>query len=184
VSAGPLEAEDELVLRAGRGEAQAIAALITAKLPRIFNLARRMLGDSAEAEDVTQEAFMRAWRAAPGWKPGRARFDTWLHRVALNLCIDRLRRRRRLAGEPLDRADEGPGPDRNLDAADVGRRVNAALAALPVRQREAIVLVHYQELSAAEASAILGVSIEALESLLARARRSMRLALLDLREPG
>jgi len=127
---------------------------------------------------------MRAWRAAPGWKPGQARFDTWLHRVALNLCIDRLRRRRRLAGEPLDRADEGPGPDRNLDAADVGRRVNAALAALPVRQREAIVLVHYQELSAAEASAILGVSIEALESLLARARRAMRLALLDLREPG
>jgi RNA polymerase sigma-70 factor (ECF subfamily) len=172
------------VLRAGRGEAQAIAAVVSAKLPRIFNLARRMLGETAAAEDVAQETFVRAWRAAPTWRPGRARFDTWLHRVALNLCYDQLRRRRRHGGEAPDRPDEGPGPDRNLHAADVGRRVGVALAALPLRQREAIVLVHYQELSAAEASALLGVSIEALESLLARGRRSLRAALADLQALG
>ncbi len=184
MSAGPGDPEDDLVIRAGRGEAQAIALLVTAKLPRIFNLARRILGEAAEAEDVTQETFVRAWRAAPSWRPGRAKFDTWLHRVALNLCYDRLRRRRRLAGEPPDRPDEGPAPDRGLHAADVGRRVGAALAALPLRQREAIVLIHYQELTGAEASAILGVGIEALESLLSRARRSLRAALADLKDLG
>ncbi len=173
--------DDDLILRAGLGEAEAVRALIAAKLPRILALARRMLADPAEAQDVAQETFMRAWKAAPTWRPGRARFDTWMHRVAMNLCYDRLRRRRRMAGEPPDRPDEGSGPDRDLHARDVGRRVEAALAALPVRQREAIVLAHYQELPAGEAAAIMGVSIEALESLLARGRRALRLALADLR---
>jgi RNA polymerase sigma-70 factor (ECF subfamily) len=175
------EGDDELVLRAGRGDAEAVRALIDGKLPRILTLARRMLADPAEAEDVAQETFIRAWKAARTWRPGRARFETWLYRVALNLCYDRLRRRGRFGGEPPDRPDEGPAPDRNLHARDVGRRVEAALAALPVRQREAIVLAHYQELPAAEAAAILGVSIEALESLLSRGRRTLRAALADLR---
>jgi RNA polymerase sigma factor (sigma-70 family) len=178
----PGEGEDDLILRVGRGDAQAVRDLVDRKLPRVLNLARRMLGDPAEAEDVAQETFLRAWKAAPAWRPGRARFDTWLHRVALNLCYDRLRLRRRAGGEPPDEADEGPGPDRGLHAADVGRRVEAALSVLPLRQREAITLIHYQELTAADASALMGVSIEALESLLSRGRRALRVALLDLRE--
>jgi RNA polymerase sigma factor (sigma-70 family) len=177
------EDEDELILRAGRGEAQAVRELAERKLPRVLALARRMLADPTEAEDVAQETFLRAWRAAADWRPGKARFDTWLHRVALNLCYDRLRLRQRSGGEPPDRPDEGPGPDRGLHASDVGRRVEAALAALPLRQREAVVLIHYQELSAAEASGLMGVSIEALESLLSRGRRALRAALADLREP-
>jgi RNA polymerase sigma-70 factor (ECF subfamily) len=175
------DADDDLVLRAGRGEPQAVRRLIETKLPRVLALARRMLGEPAEAEDVAQETFIRAWKAARTWRPGRARFDTWLHRVAMNLCYDRLRRRGRIQGDPPDRPDEGPGPDRDLHARDVGRRVDAALAALPLRQREAIVLAHYQELPAVEAAAIMGVSIEALESLLSRARRSLRVALADVR---
>jgi RNA polymerase sigma-70 factor (ECF subfamily) len=174
--------DDELILRVARGDAQAVRDLVAAKLPRVVNLARRMLSDPVEAEDVAQETFLRAWKAAQTWRPGKARFDTWLHRVALNLCYDRLRLRRRAGGEPLDQADEGPGPERGLHAADVGRRVERALRALPARQREAITLVHYQELSAADASALMGVSIEALESLLSRGRRALRAALLDLRD--
>ena len=179
---GPGDGEDDLILRAGRGDAQAVRELVNGKLPRVLSLARRMLSDPVEAEDVAQETFLRAWKAAPGWRPGRARFDTWLHRVALNLCYDRLRLRRRAGGEPPEQADESPGPDRGLQAADVARRVEAALAALPDRQREAVVLVHYQELSATDASALMSVSIEALESLLSRGRRALRAALLDLRE--
>ena len=169
--------------RVASGDPAAARALVARKLPRLLSLAGRMLGDAAESEDVAQEAFLRVWRQAPKWRPGAARFDTWLHRVALNLCYDRLRRRRELAyAEPPERADEGPGPDRGLQAQDTGRRVAQALQALPDRQREAIVLCHYQELGNIEAAAVMGVSVEAMESLLGRGRRALRAALIDLKD--
>jgi RNA polymerase sigma-70 factor (ECF subfamily) len=139
-----------------------------------------MLGDIVEAEDVAQETFVRAWRFAPHWRPGEARFDTWLHRVAMNLCYDRLRRRTLSTGEIPDQINTGPAPDRGLRAADTGRRVDQALQSLPHRQREAIVLCHYQELTNIEAARLMEVSVEALESLLARARRTLRSALSDV----
>jgi RNA polymerase sigma factor (sigma-70 family) len=175
--------DEELVVRVGRGDPAAIQALMARKLPRMLQLARRMLDDAAEAEDVTQELFLRAWKQAPVWQPGAARFDTWLHRVAVNLCYDRLRRRREtLMAEPPEQTDPGPPPDRGLQARDIGRRVEAALAALPERQRQTVVLCHYQELSNIDAAALMGISIEALESLLSRARRALRLALADMKE--
>ena len=175
--------DEELLARVADGDPASVRALVARKLPRLLSLAGRMLGDASAAEDVAQEAFLRVWKQAPRWRPGAARFDTWLYRVALNLCYDRLRRRRELSyAEPPDRADEAPGPEQGLEAADTGRRVSAALQALPDRQREAIVLCHYQELGNIEAAAIMGVSVEALESLLGRGRRTMRVVLADLRE--
>ncbi|WP_293901564.1 RNA polymerase sigma factor [Phenylobacterium sp.] len=175
--------DEELLSRVATGDPAAVRALVARKLPRLLSLAGRILGDRQEAQDVAQEAFLRVWKQAPKWRPGAARFDTWLHRVALNLCYDRLRRRREVAyADPPERADEGPGPDRGLMAADTGRRVGAALAALPDRQREAIVLCHYQELGNIEAAAVMGVSVEALESLLGRGRRALRAALADMKE--
>ena len=174
--------DEELLARVARGDPAAVRALMARKLPRVHGLAVRMLNDTAEAEDVTQEVFVRAWKQAGRWKPGVARFDTWLHRVALNLCYDRLRRRREVATEtPPEVADEGPAPDRGLEAADVGARVASAMAALPDRQREALVMCHYQELGNIEAAALMGVSVEALESLLSRGRRALRAALADMR---
>lgn len=171
--------------RVGQGDPAAIQAMVARKLPRMLALAQRMLGDPVEAEDVAQEAMMRAWRQAPRWTPGKAKFDTWLHRVALNLCYDRLRRRRELPTDTLpERPDESAAPDRGLLAADVGVRVDAALARLPERQREAIVLCHYQELTNIEAAALMAVSVDALESLLARGRRALRQALADLAPEG
>jgi len=176
--------DEDLVRRVGQGDPAAIQAMVARKLPRMLALAQRMLGDPAEAEDVAQDAMLRAWKQAPRWKPGQAKFDTWLHRVGLNLCYDRLRRRREVPTEaPPDRPDEGPSPDRGLMAADVGSRVNAALARLPDRQREAVVLCHYQELTNIEAAALMEISVDALESLLSRGRRALRLALADMR-PG
>jgi len=170
-------------MRIADGEPAAVRALVGRKLPRILGLAKRMLGDSTEAEDVAQEAFLRVWRQAPKWRPGQARFDTWLHRVTLNLCYDRLRRRREIAtDQPPEQADEGPAPDRGLAAQDTGRRVGEALARLPDRQREAIVLCHYQELGNIEAATVMGVTVEALESLLSRGRRALRSSLADLVE--
>ena len=164
-----------LVARIGQGDEAATRLLVGAKLPRILALAGRMLGDTAEAEDIAQETFVRAWRQAPRWRPGAARFDTWLHKVTLNLCRDRLRRRREgMLPEMPDVADPAPQADAVLDDAAQGRSVQRAIAALPARQREAILLVHYQDLSNIAAADAMDVSVEALESLLSRGRRSLR----------
>ena len=180
-----VDPDEDLVRRVGQGDPAASQALVTRKLPRVLALAQRMLGDAAEAEDVAQETLLKAWRQAPRWTPGRARFDTWLHRVALNLCYDRLRRRREIPTDaPPERPDDGPAPDRGLLAAETGARVDAALAGLPQRQREAIVLCHYQELSNIEAAALMDISVEALESLLSRGRRALRQALADVSPKG
>ncbi len=182
MSAG--DPDEELLSRVAEGDPAAIRALAARKLPRLMSLAGRMLGETAEAEDVAQEAMIRAWRQAPSWRPGAAKFDTWLHRVALNLCYDRLRRRREVATDkPPEVADEGPAPDRGLQARDVGLRVAQAMRALPERQREAVTLCHYQELGNIEAAKVMGISVEALESLLSRGRRALRAALSDMVEP-
>lgn len=169
-----IQADAALLARVGAGDAAACRALVDDHLGRIHAFAWRMLGDAAEAEDVAQESFLRLWRTAPGWR-GEARVGTWLHRVAYNICIDRLRRRDRGHAElPDDLVDPAPGPAQDRQRAQVAAAVRRALARLPERQRAAIALVHYQELGNVEAAGILGVSVEALESLLARGRRALR----------
>lgn len=176
----------DLLARLARGEPQAARELVERKLPRMLGLAQRLLGNRAEAEEVAQEGLVRAWQQVGHWQPGQARFDTWLHEVVLNLCRDRLRRRSVRREEALDEhaeaaafADPGPTPEQQLDHAQHSARVAAALDALPPRQREALVLHYYQALPQAEAAALMGVSVDALESLLARARRSLRARLQD-----
>jgi RNA polymerase sigma-70 factor (ECF subfamily) len=169
-----------LVARIAKGDQDAARRLVERRLDRILAVGRRMLGDEAEAEDVAQEVFLRVWRTAGSWEPGRAKFETWMHRVAINLCYDRLRRGREVATEaPPERADEGPSAFDALHGGDVAARVQAALAKLPPRQRAAVTLCHYQELSNIEAAEALEISVEAVESLLSRARRSLRNALAD-----
>ncbi|MFO1141134.1 MAG: RNA polymerase sigma factor [Amaricoccus sp.] len=156
------------------GDQSAARTLTLRHAPRVFALARRMLGDVAEAEDVTQETMLRLWRIAPDWEEGRAAVGTWLYRVASNLCVDRLRRRREVGSDALpELADEAPGAAARLEARDRAAALEAALAALPERQRLAVVLRHFEERPNPEIAAILGVSVEAVESLLARGRRDL-----------
>lgn len=177
-----IEADAALVARVGAGDSVACRSLMDTHLGRIHGFAWRMLGDAGEAEDVVQEAFLRLWRQAGKWR-AEARVGTWLHRVAHNLCVDRLRKRRGDPGEqPPDLADPAPGPAAERHRAQVARSVEIALARLPERQRAAIALVHYQELGNIEAADIMGVSVEAMESLLSRGRRGLREALAGMRD--
>ncbi|MEZ5945938.1 MAG: RNA polymerase sigma factor [Hyphomonas sp.] len=171
--------ELDQITRAAAGDPSAAAWLVDRYSPGIIGLATRMLGDRMEAEDVTQETFLRAWKALPGWEP-RAKFSTWLHRVALNLCYDHLRKRREaLPGDLPDMADPALTPPEQLAQAERVRAIEAAIAALPERQAAALTLCALQGHSQAEAADIMETSVEALESLLARARRSLRAVLTE-----
>ncbi len=178
----PVQADAALIARVGAGDSAACRALVDAHLGRIHGFAWRMLGDAGEAEDVAQEAFIRLWRQAARWR-AEARAGTWLHRVAHNLCIDRLRRRRETPGNPVpEPADPAPGPMAARHRDQVTGAIQAALAGLPERQRAAIALVHYQELGNIEAAAVMDISVEALESLLSRGRRGLRQRLVEMRD--
>lgn len=178
---GARAADAELMRRVATGDAGASRILVDRELGPLIALAYRILGNRAESEDVAQESFLRLWRMARRWQP-RAKVRTWLTRVAYNLSIDRLRVRK--PTDPIDEAAlpaPGGGPSSALQRDQVAHIVEAAIALLPERQRAAIALVHYQEFSNIEAAETLGVSVDALESLLARGRRSLRGALADQR---
>lgn len=174
------ESEDSLMRRAGAGDAQAFAVLVEAHARRPHRIAWRMLGDAAEAEDVAQEACLRLWKEAPRWTGQGGGVPAWLARVATNLCLDRLRRRARLSDEDVpERADPAPLAEETLAEDQERARVRAALAELPERQRAAVVLTYYEELSNLDAAAAMDMNIKAFESLLLRARRALRERLLE-----
>jgi len=169
------DSDEDLMVRAGTGDRAACERLVERHLGRVVGLAQRMLGNRSDAEDIAQDVFLRLWSAAPRWQHGTARFSTWLHRVAMNACLDRIAKKREVTGDEVpDVADARPDPSGVVQAADLARHVNAALARLPDTQRAAVTLCHYQGLRNVEAAEVMSVSVEALESLLARARRALR----------
>ena len=176
--AGAIADDAALMQRAAAGDQSAWREIVESHLSAMRGLAYRMSLQDSAAEDVTQEAFLRLWKIAPQWKP-EARIATWLYRVVRNLAIDAIRRRKTNASEELDDGiDSGmPTPLEALSLARSRAQVTDAVGQLPDRQRTAIMLVHFGELSGAEAAGIMKVSIEALESLLARGRRNLKCVL-------
>ncbi len=175
--------DEALLVAFGNGDRAAAQALSARLVPRVFRYAARMLGDAAEAEDVAQEAMLRLWRIAPDWRQGEAKVSTWLYRVTANLCTDRLRRRRWVA---LDTVPEPPdtsaGAQMKLEDDDRLAALNAALAALPERQKQAVVLRHIEGLANPDIAEVMGIGVEAVESLVARGKRGLAAALADKRE--
>jgi RNA polymerase sigma-70 factor (ECF subfamily) len=164
------------------GDPSAARLLADRLVPRLLRFAARMLGDAAEAEDVVQEAMLRLWRAAPGWRAGEARVSTLAYRVAANLCTDRLRRRRGVALDAIAEPEDGrPSVEARLIAADRRQALESALAALPERQRQAVVLRHLEGLSNPEIAVVMDIGVEAVESLTARGKRALAVALSDQR---
>jgi RNA polymerase sigma-70 factor (ECF subfamily) len=173
-------ADDDLIERVAGGDRRAFSLLMARHVDRVYGLALRMTGSRSDAEDIVQEAFARVWSKAGSWRRGGAQFSTWLYRVALNLCVD-LRRRARLRPEGIDAADAvvdpAPTAEAALAASQRDARVAAAVAALPERQRAAVVLTYTTGLSNAQAAESMALSVKAFEALLVRARRTLRASL-------
>ena len=172
----PAGEEDEraLMARVGTGDARAFERIVARHLPMLHALAWRMLGDASEAEDVVQESLVKLWVNAKGWQPSGGGLGAWLRRIATNACLDRLRKPKALSDEALpERADESPLADDLIDADRRRTAVQAAILALPDRQRAAIILTYHEGVSNAEAASILGIGLKALESLLVRARQGL-----------
>lgn len=170
--------------RAGRGDRAAASALVLRHTDRIYAVCYRMLRSPAAAEDATQETFLRLWTHAAKWRPQGAKFETWLYRVAMNICYDHLRKGKREAPEEAapERSDPKGRPDDRLLADERRAVIEAALAELPARQKMALTLCHFQELSNIDAAAVMDLSVDALESLLARGRRKLREKLAPMRD--
>lgn len=176
--------DDALLVLFANGDPQAAQDLTGRLGPRTFGVALRVLGDRAEAEDVTQDAMMRLWRMAPKWQPGKAKVSTWLYRVTMNLCLD-IKRRQRARTVPLDQVpDLVDGAQDAVEQMQDTTRVDAlqsALMTLPDRQRQAVVLRHIEDLSNPEIAEIMDISTEAVESLTARGKRALSSALAGRR---
>ena len=172
----------ELIDRYLRGDGRAFSELVARHRDLIYNLCRRTVGVAEEAEDLTQEIFIRLLDKVGLWR-GEAKFTTWLYRLALNHCRDHLRRRRPetvVADDAL--ADFMPGPESRAETGDLRERVQQALMSLPVDWRAVVFLRDIEGLSYSEIAAILEIELGTVKSRLARARLALARILAPLRE--
>ncbi len=172
--------DEELMMAVCRGDQRAYQTIVKQHLTSISHYAFRILGNQKDTEDITQEVFLKLWTNAPQWKPEKAKLTTWLHRIAHNLCIDYLRKHGRMQTRESFEEEAAPFELNNEDESNYKIKIlNEALGQLPENQRSALTLCHYQGFSNKEAAAIMNISVKALESAVARAKRSLRNQLLE-----
>jgi len=187
-----------LMARVQARDKAAFCRLVNRHLDSLHRYLTRLTRSTADADELAQETFLRLWQQAGSYRPGTVRLSTWLHRIAHNAAVDRLRRRRGEAqtapwdglhtaagnraselGPAAEPALDAPDPEALAAAAETGRLLERAIAALPPSQRAALLLCQVQGFSNREAAEILGQSARGVESLIARARRSLRAALME-----
>ena len=169
-------ADEADVARARAGDTAAFAALVRRHQDRVFSFILRMLDARDEAMELTQDVFVKAWQALPGWRP-EARFSTWLLQIARNAALDQLRRRRLIQFAPLDDgmdvADTAPGPEARYASRQRQALLENALQQIAAEHREILLLREVEDLSYGELAAVLGIAEGTVKSRLARARAAL-----------
>jgi len=170
--------DDEAMARVAQGDEEAFRLLVLRWEQPVFRFLERMIGSEEEARDLSQETFLRVFSQARRYRAA-GRFRSWLFRIAGNLARSRLRRNsvvRWVRFDPIlhDPASEGDGPDRRLERKETAERVRRALARLPHRQRQALLLRRYEEMSYREIAGAMGLTQAAVESLLQRAMERLK----------
>ena len=158
------------------GDQLAYQVMVKRFLTPISHYAYRLLGNARDTEDITQETFLRVWLNGSSWRAEQAMLSTWIHRIAHNLCIDYLRKHGRMQIQDNfeEHASNEANPANTTDGNDKAALLAGLISLLPENQRSALALCHYQNFSNKEAAAIMGVSVKALESLISRAKRTLK----------
>ena len=167
--------DDGLLAQIAEGDRRAFSQLMDRHIDRAHGLAKRVLGNKSDAEDVVQDAFLKVWQKAGQWQPGRAQFSTWLYRVVVNRCLDLKRKPINTALDNIaEQSDDRPDAYEDIAARQRQAEIAAAVAGLPERQRTAVALSYTAGLSNAQAAETMEISVKAFESLLVRAKRELR----------
>ena len=182
MTAAPTDLDYALLRRVAKGDQAALAEIIRRHQGRLYQVAYRLLRDPLEAEDALQEVFLKVYEHAHRFEP-KATVSAWLHRITANHCLNLLRRRHPHDSLDEDDAplvpDDGATPLEALEEQDLHRRLEQLLDALPENQRRALVLKRFAGLSYQEIAAEMGLSSQAVDGLLKRARQSLKQALKD-----
>jgi RNA polymerase sigma-70 factor (ECF subfamily) len=171
--------DEEIIGHVQQGDTHRFAELVERHQDSVYGLALRLTGSAVDAEDVAQEAFLKAFRSLAGFK-GEAKVSTWLYRIVYNLGIDLLRKRGRAGGKAVSFDETGDATDDRINVeADVvvaedRERVQSALAALDERYRSVVVMLYYQEMSYEDISTVLDIPVKTVETRLYRARKMLR----------
>lgn len=167
--------DDMLVARMKADDTEAYRLLVERHIDRAYGLAFRILRNQADAEDVAQEALVKAWTHRHGWEEGRARFGTWLYRVVVNRCIDlkRMPRSEWIEDVPEPAEDAADAVD-GIHQGQVKNRLEDAMGRLPAQQRAALTLAYFDDMGNAEIAQVLDTTVQAVESLLKRGRQRLR----------
>jgi RNA polymerase sigma-70 factor, ECF subfamily len=166
----PPEPDEALMIRAADGDRAAFDVLCARHLPRLYVVALRLGTEPSVAEEIAQDAMVRAWRNAARFDPARGKLTTWLNRIAVNLAIDRQRAARPLDPLADDLAAREPDALQAIESRDRAAALASGLAALPPRQRAALLLTYAEDGAGKDVARTLGVSVRALEGLLRRGR--------------
>lgn len=173
-----VDPDADLISSLKAGDEKALSQLMDRHLTTIYNLAYYMVGDQMSAEDISQTVFLKTWKNISKWESGQAKLITWMRRVATNACLDYLRKKKPVYTDAVPEIeDQADTPFEALSRQSQSDRIRTALQHLSDKQRMAVTLSYYQELSQREGAAAMNISEGAYESLLVRGRKALKVIL-------